>query len=67
MGYRGAAWIDPACWVVRFVFAGHPPDEAEQWATKVPVGSTAPVRALGLFATAQARFWQRTANDHPHA
>lgn len=37
---RGAAWIDPACWIVWLIFAGHGPHEAEQWTTKVPAWST---------------------------
>lgn len=64
---RGAAWIDPACWVVWLIFAGHAPSEAEQWAAKAPAWSTAPARALDLFAAAQARGWQRIADKHPHA
>ena len=63
----GAAWIDPACWIVWLIFAGHVPHEAEQWAIKVPAWSTAPARALeDLLATAQARCWQGTADDHPN-
>ncbi|SDG51979.1 hypothetical protein SAMN05421505_1058 [Sinosporangium album] len=61
---RGAAWIDPACWVVWLIFAGQTPPEAERWAAKVPAWSTAPARGLDLFATVQARFWKNTAAAH---
>ncbi len=64
---RGAGWIDPACWIVWLVFSGHAVHEAEQWAAKVPVWSTASDRALDLFATAHANYWRRTADDHPNA
>ncbi|MBH1938290.1 aminoglycoside phosphotransferase [Streptomyces sp. AV19] len=63
---RGAGWIDPACWIVWLVFSGHTPHEAEQWAAKVPVWSTAPDRALDVFSTAHAQYWKRTADDHPN-
>ncbi|MGW5939083.1 aminoglycoside phosphotransferase [Streptomyces celluloflavus] len=64
---RGAAWIDPACWIVWLGFAGHDPQQAERWAAKVPAWSTAPAGALDLFATAQARFWQETEATYPNA
>ncbi len=63
---RGAAWTDPACWVVWLGFAGHTPQEAERWAAEVPAWCWAPIRALDLFVTAQARFWQATADAHFH-
>jgi hypothetical protein len=63
---RGAAWIDPACWVVWLTAAGHTPRHAEQWAAKVPAWTTAPTGALDLFATAQARLWQGIAEESPN-
>jgi GNAT superfamily N-acetyltransferase len=60
---RGAAWIDPACWVVWLTAAGHSPEHAEQWAAKVPAWASAPDDALTAFATAQARLWQGIADD----
>ncbi|MFC8349760.1 aminoglycoside phosphotransferase [Streptomyces sp. NPDC057280] len=62
---RGAAWIDAACWVVWLTSAGHTPAEAEQWAAKTPAWSTAPRRALDIFATAQKRLWAGIATDAP--
>ncbi|MFI2188032.1 aminoglycoside phosphotransferase [Streptomyces sioyaensis] len=61
---RGAAWIDPACWTVWLIFAGHSPHEAEQWAGKVPAWSAADPGALDLGATVLARYWQHTADEH---
>jgi len=62
---RGAAWIDAACWVVWLTSAGHTPADAEQWAAKTPSWSTAPRRALDVFATAQERLWAGIAADAP--
>ncbi|MFI7174712.1 aminoglycoside phosphotransferase [Streptomyces spororaveus] len=38
---RGAAWIDPALWVVWLVKSGHTPEAAEGWAARVPAWNTA--------------------------
>ncbi|WP_416966135.1 hypothetical protein, partial [Streptomyces sp. Agncl-13] len=62
---RGAVWIDAACWVVWLTSAGHSPADAEQWAAKTPAWSTAPRRALDVFATAQERLWAGIAADAP--
>ncbi|HZF90454.1 aminoglycoside phosphotransferase [Streptomyces sp.] len=62
---RGAAWIDAACWVVWLISAGHTPADAEQWAAKTPTWSTAPTRALDIFATAQQRLWAGIAEEAP--
>ncbi|MFF3783520.1 aminoglycoside phosphotransferase [Streptomyces sp. NPDC001933] len=63
---RGAAWIDPACWVVWLGFAGHDPYGAEQWAAKVPAWSTASARELDLIAVALRGYWQDMADEHPN-
>ncbi len=33
---RGAAWIDPACWVVWLVASGHSPQSAQDWQRSSP-------------------------------
>ncbi|MFB7914635.1 aminoglycoside phosphotransferase [Streptomyces sp. NPDC056061] len=63
---RGAAWIDPACWVVWLGFAGHGPYEAEQWAAKVPAWSTASAHELDAAALALQRYWRSTEEEHPN-
>ncbi|HEX4818228.1 MAG TPA: hypothetical protein VFV66_36285 [Nonomuraea sp.] len=63
---RGAAWIDPACWVVWLVHAGHTAAEAQRWAAKVPAWSTAPDGALDAFARVLARYWQDIADKNPN-
>ncbi|MFF9482832.1 aminoglycoside phosphotransferase [Streptomyces sp. NPDC014733] len=65
-GTRGAAWIDPACWIVWLIHHGHPAAQAEQWAAEVPSWSTAPRRSLDLFATALSGYWQALATEYPN-
>ncbi|WP_335938034.1 aminoglycoside phosphotransferase [Streptomyces sp. PTD5-9] len=63
---RGAAWVDPACWVVWLGFAGHGPYEAEQWAAKVPAWSAASAHELDVAAVALRRYWRSTEEEHPN-
>jgi len=62
---RGAPWIDPGCWVVWLVLAGHRPADAERWAAQVPAYGAAAPTDLDLLATALAREWQRAADENP--
>ncbi|WP_025349199.1 hypothetical protein [Nocardia nova] len=63
---RGAAWIDPGCWIVWLIFAGHDPGVAEGWATRVPAWHTASEHDLRLFSGALAAEWSATANRRPN-
>jgi hypothetical protein len=54
---RGAAWIDPACWLVWLIASGHSPRSAECWASQIPSWRDAPVGSLDEFARVQARMW----------
>ncbi|WP_327416982.1 aminoglycoside phosphotransferase [Streptomyces sp. NBC_01233] len=58
---RGAAWIDPALWVVWLIKSGHTLEEAEQWATKVPAWNNAPPAAVTAFAKATVSVWAEIA------
>ena len=58
---RGAAWIDPACLVLRLIAAGHTPVGAEEWARHVDAWDTKP-EAITMFATANARLWRDIAH-----
>jgi hypothetical protein len=62
---RGAAWIDPACLVLRLIVAGHPPAGAEAWAARTSAWGTASDRALGIFAAASVRLWTQIASGDP--
>lgn len=64
---RGAAWIDPACWVVWLVASGHSPRTAENWAAQIPAWHSAPREALDAFARAQAGMWDGIAQDGPES
>jgi len=62
---RGAAWIDPACLVLRLMAAGHSPHEAEAWARQVPAWSTGSRHAINMFAAANANLWTEIVNNDP--
>jgi hypothetical protein len=55
----GAAWTDPACWLLRLMAAGgHPAADAERQAARLPAFAAADPAHLDLFARASARMWQ---------
>ncbi|MFE2336728.1 phosphotransferase [Streptomyces coelicoflavus] len=62
----GAAWIDPACWVVWLIYAGHSPRSAEQWAARVPAWRAAGRHALDAFSEVLAVYWRHIAEHHPN-
>jgi hypothetical protein len=62
---RGAAWIDPACWVVWLIASGHSPESAEGWANKIPSWAAAPRASVSAFAQAQATLWSGIADEDP--
>jgi hypothetical protein len=64
---RGAAWIDPACFALRLMAAGHRPVEAEGWAAQAPAWVAAPREAVDVFAIISLRLWDEIANDDPQA
>ncbi|MFI5776544.1 hypothetical protein [Nocardia sp. NPDC051570] len=63
---RGAAWIDPGCWIVWLILAGRQPGEAERWARRIPAWHTATAHELEVFATALAEEWTATARRNPN-
>lgn len=62
---RGAAWIDPACWVVWLIASGHTTHQAEGWAAQIPSWSAAPRDGLREFAHVQAALWRGIAQADP--
>ncbi|QMU67087.1 aminoglycoside phosphotransferase [Streptacidiphilus sp. P02-A3a] len=64
---RGPAWADPAVWVVRLIEAGHTPEQAEQWAAKVPGFRTAHPHVLAAFADANAHQWEEVRALEPRS
>lgn len=62
---RGAAWIDPACLVLRLIAAGHTPAGAESWAARTAAWTTGSTDAVTMFAKANRRMWEQIARDDP--
>ena len=62
---RGAAWIDPAVWIIRLIDAGNPPNKAEDWAARLPSWSHAPSAAVTAFARASVALWEGVALYSP--
>jgi hypothetical protein len=64
----GAAWTDPACWVLRLMASGgHTAPEAEQHASRLPAFKAADPAHIDLFAAANVRLWQEIAQSSPAA
>jgi hypothetical protein len=58
----GAAWTDPACWVLRLMASGgHTAHEAEQQASRLPAFQAADPAHIDLFAAANVRLWDEIA------
>lgn len=62
---RGAAWIDPACFALRLMAAGHTAAEAESWAARATAWSSAPTQGIAVFAQANRRMWDEIACHDP--
>ncbi|WP_267897169.1 phosphotransferase [Streptomyces albireticuli] len=63
---RGAPWLDAGYWVIWLVAAGeHPPENAEQWAARIPSWVTAPRHGINAFAHANANMWEEIAGPEP--
>jgi len=62
---RGAAWIDPACLVLRLMAAGHTAAEAETWAAHNAAWINAPSDGVTTFAHANRNMWREIADADP--
>ncbi|MEU8873648.1 aminoglycoside phosphotransferase [Streptomyces javensis] len=62
---RGAAWLDPAYWIIWLIASGHSPAQAEEIGQYIPAWATAPPTAVDLFADANAALWNEIAGDSP--
>lgn len=62
---RGAAFIDPACFLLRLMLGGHTACEAEAWAARCDSWGTAPDKAIDAFALACARLYAEIAREDP--
>jgi hypothetical protein len=64
----GAAWTDPACWIVRLMASGgHTAPEAERQASRLPAFRAADPAHIDLFAAANVRLWDEIAQSNQSA
>jgi len=61
----GAAFIDPCCLIVRLVFAGHTPAQAESCVAGTAAWQAAPANAVDVFAGGLATMWTEIADADP--
>jgi hypothetical protein len=60
----GAAWTDPACWLLRLMAAGgHTPAQAENQVARLPAFNAADPAHIDLFTRASVRMWEEIAQD----
>ncbi|MFD8375305.1 aminoglycoside phosphotransferase [Streptomyces sp. NPDC059688] len=59
----GAAWTDPALWLLWLIAHGHSPEQAEHPAAAHPVRKLTPAAGLDVFAGAQHRVWDSIAEQ----
>ncbi len=62
---RGAAFIDPACFLLRLILAGHTAAQAEAWAARCDSWASAPHNAISAFALACACLYAEIAQQDP--
>ncbi|MCS0638345.1 protein kinase [Streptomyces sp. LP05-1] len=62
---HGAAFIDPACFVVQLISAGHSPESAESWAADCTAWAAADPKAVDAFAVADLRMHRAVAARRP--
>lgn len=62
---RGASFIDPACLVVRLIFAGHSPTAAESAVADLTAWQETDDRAPTVFAAALSHMWAEIAGADP--
>jgi hypothetical protein len=64
----GAAWTDPACWVLRLMASGgHTAPEGERQASRLPPFRDADPAHIDIFAAANVRLWDEIAQSSTSA
>ena len=61
----GAAFIDPACFLLRLMLGGHTAVQAEAWAEQCTSWGKTPHEAINVFANACARLYDEIAREDP--
>jgi hypothetical protein len=59
---RGAAWIDPACWLLRLMVGGHSAAEAEARGVRIHAYAAADPAHFDVFVRANVSMWTRSSN-----
>ena len=62
---RGAAFIDPACFLLRLMLGGHTAAQAEAWTQQCTSWRKTPDKAINVFAIACARLYDEIAREDP--
>jgi thiamine kinase-like enzyme len=62
---RGAAFVDPACFLLRLMLSGHTAAQAEAWAAQCDSWAIASDKAINAFAVACARLYAEIAREDP--
>jgi hypothetical protein len=62
---RGAAFIDPACFLLRLMLGGHTAAQAEAWAQQCASWAKTPDEAINVFSAACARLYDEIAREDP--
>jgi thiamine kinase-like enzyme len=62
---RGAAFIDPTCFLLRLMLGGHTAAQAEAWAQQCTSWGKTPDKAINVFAVACARLYDEIAREDP--
>lgn len=62
---RGAAFIDPSCFLLRLMLDGHTAAQAEAWTAQFTSWRATPPEAINVFAVACARLYDEIACDDP--
>ena len=61
----GAAFIDPACLLIRAMVTGHDAQQAEALAARCPGWTDADPAAIDVFARVNVNLWDEIARDDP--
>jgi hypothetical protein len=62
----GAAFIDPCCLIVRLIFAGHTPAQAESCVAPTAAWHNTPAQAINVFADGLTKMWTEIADAEPN-
>lgn len=62
---KGAAWVEVGQLMPWLILAGHTPQQADAWATRIPSWRHAEPDAINLYSRLAVEFWQRRSTNRP--